>query len=279
MWQAQACKSSYGESIKALEADIQHANTLAAALPGDYDGNCIQMRLSYSPFAPFFLYLIEWMDCRCTDILPNYLGLHHVLVYKDGMPSLSSKEQVATLREFYGMLFSCLLLIKNILENFVSTSQCILLEIIAAVIYPYLRQLEGEFNELEDNNNKRSRCTDVLGRKRMEDRRKHSDKDLERDDECGICMENCTKMVLPNCGHSMCITCFHDWNARSKSCPFCRGSLKRVSSRDLWVLTSIGDVIDAVTLAKENLRRFYLYIENLPVVVPATPIVVYDYML
>nr|XP_008353031.2 E3 ubiquitin-protein ligase AIRP2-like isoform X1 [Malus domestica] len=254
MWQAQACKSSYGESIKALEADIQHANTLwdfcrAAALPGDYDGNCIQMRLSYSPFAPFFLYLIEWMDCCCTDILPNYLGLHHVLVYKDGMPSLSSKEQVATLREFY------------------------------AVIYPYLRQLEGEFNELEDNNNKRSRCTDVLGRKRMEDRRKHSDKDLERDDECGICMENCTKMVLPNCGHSMCITCFHDWNARSKSCPFCRGSLKRVSSRDLWVLTSIGDVIDAVTLAKENLRRFYLYIENLPVVVPATPIVVYDYML
>ncbi|CAN6548805.1 unnamed protein product [Malus baccata var. baccata] len=181
MWQAQACKSSYGESIKALEADIQHANTLAAALPGDYDGNCIQMRLSYSPFAPFFLYLIEWMDCRCTDLLPNYLGLHHVLVYKDGMPSLSSKEQVATLREFY------------------------------AVIYPYLRQLEGEFNELEDNNNKRSRCTDVLGRKRMEDRRKHSDKDLERDDECGICMENCTKMVLPNCGHSMCITCFHDW--------------------------------------------------------------------
>lgn len=204
------------------------------------------------------------------------------------------------------------------------TSECILLEIIAAVIYPYLRQLEGEFNELEDNNNnnnynnKKSRCTDVLSRKKMEGWRKLSDKDQDRDDECGICMENCTRMVLPNCGHSMCITCFHNWyhqlpfslvlvsenwkafyilgitcekylfcnvlelncrNARSQSCPFCRDSLKRVSSRDLWVLTSNCDVIDTVTLAKENLRRFYLYIENLPVVVPATHVVVYDYML
>lgn len=86
-----------------------------------------------------------------------------------------------------------------------------LLEIIAAVIYPYLRQLEGEFNGLEDYNNKRNRFADVSGRKRVEDRRKVPDKDVDRDDECGICMENCTKMVLPNCGHSMCITCFHNW--------------------------------------------------------------------
>ncbi|BBG93968.1 RING/U-box superfamily protein [Prunus dulcis] len=210
----------------------------AAALPKDYGGNCIQMRLSYSPFAPIFLYFIEWMDYSCTDILPNYLGLLHIIVYKvymDGMPSMSSKEQKVTLREFY-----------------------------------------GEFNELEDNNNhnynnKKSRCTDVLSRKKMEGWRKLSDKDQDRDDECGICMENCTKMVLPNCGHSM--------NARSQSCPFCRDSLKRVGSRDLWVLTSNSDVIDTVTLARENLRRFYLYIENLPVVVPATHVVVYDYML
>lgn len=68
-------------------------------------------------------------------------------------------------------------------------------------------------------------------------------------------------------------------NARSQSCPFCRGSLKRVSSTDLWVLTRNSDVIDAVTLAKENLRRFYLYVENIPVIMPATHVVVYDYML
>ncbi|XP_004310017.1 PREDICTED: peroxisome biogenesis factor 10-like [Fragaria vesca subsp. vesca] len=244
MWQDQPSKSCFAESIKALEADIHHANSLAASLPRDYGGNCIQMRLSYSPFAPLFLYFIEWMDYSCTDILPNYLGLLHILVYKvyvDGVPSISSKEQKVTIREFYG------------------------------VIYPYLRQLEGEFNELEDSK-KRSQ-------KRIEDRKNLSDIDLERDDECGICMENYAKMVLPNCGHSMCITCFHDWNARSQSCPFCRGSLKRVSSTDLWVLTRNSDVIDAVTLAKENLRRFYLYVENIPVIMPATHVVVYDYML
>lgn len=56
----------------------------AAALPKDYGGNCIQMRLSYSPFAPIFLYFIEWMDYSCTDILPNYLGLLHIIVYKVG---------------------------------------------------------------------------------------------------------------------------------------------------------------------------------------------------
>uniref|UniRef100_A0A803PHC0 Uncharacterized protein n=1 Tax=Cannabis sativa TaxID=3483 RepID=A0A803PHC0_CANSA len=69
-------------------------------------------------------------------------------------------------------------------------------------------------------------------------------------------------------------------NARSESCPFCRGCLKRVSSTDLWVLTSINDVIDAVTLAKENLRRFYLYIDNLrPFVAPDTHVMLFDYML
>ena len=69
-------------------------------------------------------------------------------------------------------------------------------------------------------------------------------------------------------------------NARSESCPFCRGSLKRVSSTDLWVLTSNSDVIDAVTLAKENLRRFNLYIENLrPFVAPDTHVMLFDYMI
>ncbi|KAH9708440.1 hypothetical protein KPL70_012889 [Citrus sinensis] len=226
-------KSSYRESLKALEADIQHANTLAAALPRDYGGDFVQMRLSYSPFAPLVLFMIEWMDYSCTDTVPSYLGLLNILVYKvyvDGMPALSSKERKATLREFY-------------------------------------------------DNSKRDQCSEISSRKRVEERRKLSDKDLDRNDECGICMENCTKMVLPNCGHSLCVNCFHDWNARSQSCPFCRGSLQRVSSADLWVLISDIDIIDMVTIAKENLRRFYLYIENLPLIVPDTHPFVYDYML
>ena len=38
-------------------------------------------------------------------------------------------------------------------------------------------------------------------------------------------------------------------------------------------------MIDTITLARENLMRFYLYIENLPVVMPDTHLFVYDYML
>lgn len=35
--------------------------------------------------------------------------------------------------------------------------------------------------------------------------------DMEREDECGICLEPCTKMVLPNCCHAMCIRCYRNW--------------------------------------------------------------------
>ncbi|KAJ8758911.1 hypothetical protein K2173_002690 [Erythroxylum novogranatense] len=251
MYQKQPTRSSsFRESLKALEADVQHANSLAGALPGDASGNHVQMRLSYSPFAPFILFFVEWMDYSCTDALPNYLGLLHILVYKayvDGMPMLSSKERKASLREFY------------------------------AVIYPSLRQLESELVEFEDN--QINQKIDVLNKMRMENRRKLVDNDIERDEECGICLENGAKMVLPNCVHSLCMSCFHDWNVRSKSCPFCRGSLRRVRSGDLWVLISSDDIVDAVTVAKENLRHFYLYLENLPLVVHETHAFLFDYMI
>ena len=35
--------------------------------------------------------------------------------------------------------------------------------------------------------------------------------DFDREDECGICLEPCTKMVLPSCCHAMCINCYRDW--------------------------------------------------------------------
>ncbi|KAF5741131.1 putative protein binding protein [Tripterygium wilfordii] len=223
----------------------------AASIPGDYGGDGVQMRLSYSPFAPLVLFLFEWMDYSCTDTLPSSLGLLHIFVYKscvDGTPTSTSKERKASLREFY------------------------------AVIYPLLMQLEAEFVELEDKN-KRPRGTNTLSRKRVEERRKASDKDFEKDEECGICMENIAKMVLPNCGHSLCLRCFRDWNERSQSCPFCRGSLRRVGSMDLWVLISNGDIVDAVTLANENLSRFYNYVESLPLVMPETHTFLFDYMI
>ncbi|KAG9446319.1 hypothetical protein H6P81_012447 [Aristolochia fimbriata] len=179
--------SSYRETLKALEADIQHANTLAAAIPRAYGGEYLQMKLSYSPLAPIFFFLMQWMDCSCTYSVPSYLGLLHVLIYKvhlDGNTSLSSYERKASLKEFY------------------------------AVIYPLLQQLEAELVELEDPKQK-ARSMEMISRKRVEERRKLSDKDLEREDECGICMELCSKIVLPNCNHAMCISCYRDWNLRS----------------------------------------------------------------
>nr|GEY82065.1 hypothetical protein [Tanacetum cinerariifolium] len=103
-----------------------------------------------------------------------------------------------------------------------------------AVIYTSLKQLDGHLIELKDVN----------------DKKKTYRKDVGRDDKCGICMESGAKMALPNCGHSMCIGCFHDWNTRSKSCPYCRGSLKKARSGDLWVLTGESDSVDLLTLAK-----------------------------
>ncbi|GMH01532.1 hypothetical protein Nepgr_003371 [Nepenthes gracilis] len=247
----QPSKSSYKESIKALEADIEHANNLAAALSRDYCVDCIQMRLSYGPLAPLFLYLVEWLDCSCTDSILNFMGLFYILVYKvyaDGMPSNPSQEKKATPKEFYD------------------------------VIYPSLRQLQGDVVELEESE-KRSKSSQVWSRRRTEDMRKFPEKDFEKDDECGICMEPCMKMVLPRCGHSMCIRCFRDWNARSRSCPFCRGSLKKVSSKDLWVLITNRDVIDTTTIARENISRFYLYIDSLTPVVADTNVFAYDYMI
>ncbi|XP_038987364.1 E3 ubiquitin-protein ligase AIRP2-like [Phoenix dactylifera] len=252
MLQSQLARSSsFRGSLKTLEADIHHANTLADTIHRAYGGACLQMKLSYSPLAPFFLFLIQWMDCTCCYSLPSYLGLLHILIYKvytDGNTTISTFERRASLSQFY------------------------------AVIYPSLQQLEGFLME-KDESKDRGRCKELMSRKRMEVWRKLSDKDMERENECGICMEICTKMVLPNCNHAMCINCYRDWNTRSQSCPFCRGSLKRVRSRDLWVLTSNGDVVDTVTLEKENLRRFHGYIDSLPLRVPDSLFLVYyDYL-
>lgn len=234
-------------SLKALEADIHHANTLAHAIHRAYGGACVQMRLSYSSMAPIILNLIQWMDCSCSlsYTLPSYLGLLEVLVYKvyvDEDASISTIERRASLKEFY------------------------------AIIYPFLQQLEG--NLMDKDCKDKGWCKESAaggGRKLVADD--------DREDECGICLETCTKMVLPNCNHAMCINCYRDWYTRSQSCPFCRGSLKRVRSRDLWVLTGDDDVIDTVTLEKENVKHFLSFIDSLPLIVPDNMLLVYyDYL-
>ncbi|KAK4844421.1 hypothetical protein QYF36_020087 [Acer negundo] len=231
---------SYQDSLKILEADVQQANMLAASIPRGKSGFGLQIKLVYNHFAPILMFLLQWMDCSCTCLISSYLNLFHVVVYKvrsDGRPDISSFGRKATIREFY------------------------------TVILPHLQRLFNDSSELEVAKEE-GPGFEMVVRKRLEDTKKLSDMDLEREDECGICLELCTKVVLPSCCHAMCINCYRDWSTRSESCPFCRGSLKRVNSEDLWVLTCSNDVIDTQTVSNEDMLRFYLYINNLPKDIP-----------
>lgn len=245
-------RPSFKDSLKVLEADIQHANMLAASIPRAKGGAFLQMKLVYNHLAHIFLFLLQWMDCSSTCLFPSYLNLFHIVMYRvcpNGRTDISSHGRKATITEFY------------------------------AVILPSLQRLHGNLLEL-DNTEEEGHSTELVVRSRAEERRKISKADFEREDECGICLESCTKMVLPNCCHAMCINCYHDWNTRSESCPFCRGSLKRVNSGDLWVLPCSSDLVDTETVLKEDMLRFYLYINSLPIDIPdAVFLVYYEYLI
>ncbi|KAJ4773726.1 RING/U-box superfamily protein [Rhynchospora pubera] len=237
-------RKSFKDSLKLLEADIQHANTLASDFSREYDGACLQMRLSYSPAAHFFLFLVQWTDCS----LAGALGLLRILIYKvyvDGTTTMSTHERKASIREFY------------------------------AVIFPSLLQLQKGISDVDDNRQK-AICLERYKKRVDEERMAFSEIDVEREEECGICMEMNSKVVLPNCSHSMCLRCYRDWTARSQSCPFCRDSLKRVNSADLWMFTDSRDVVDMATITRDNLRRLFNYIEKLPLVIPDSVLEAYD---
>jgi len=248
----QLAGSSYQDSLEVLEADIQHANALANAIPRAKGGARLQMKLVYNHLAPLFLFLLQWMDCSCTCLLPRYLSFFHILVYKvytDGRPNISTHGRKATIKDFY------------------------------AVILPSLQRLHGSLEESKAAK-EWNQGMESSGRNRLEGDGKLVNVNLEREDECGICLEPCTKMVLPNCCHAMCIKCYRNWNTKSESCPFCRGSLKRVNSEDLWVLTCNDDVVDVETVSKEDLLRFYLYVNSLPKDYPdALFLVYYEYLI
>eukprot|EP00250_Pteridium_aquilinum_P006642 c16520_g1_i1 orf=435-1169(+) len=217
----------FKESVKLLEADIQHANTMALGLPKEKEEACLQMRLCFGP--QFLLCFFSWADCS----LVGALGLLHILIYrvlKDGTTTMSIHERRASLSEFYGY------------------------------ILPSLQGLDGGITEREVLE-QRAVCIERY-KKRHEDG--ESQADIERDQECGICFETVSKVVLPGCNHSMCFKCYRDWRSRSTSCPFCRVSLKRVNSGDLWILMDYNDVKNAKNLTDDNLRRLYMYIDKLP---------------
>ncbi|XP_059443870.1 E3 ubiquitin-protein ligase AIRP2-like isoform X1 [Corylus avellana] len=250
-YQQLAARPSYQDSLKVLEADIQHANVLAASIPRGKGGACLQMRLVYNHLVPLLLFLLQRMDCSCTCLLSSYLNLFQIIVYEvrsDGKPDVSSCGRRATIKEFY------------------------------SVILPSLQRLNGNSSELDITQEEGSGFKMAV-RKKLENKRKISDVDLDREDECGICLESCTKMVVPDCCHAMCSNCYCNWNTRSESCPFCRGSLKRVDSGDLWVLTCSSDVVDTQTVLKEDMMRLSLYINSLPRDIPdALFLMYYEYL-
>ncbi|KAK6943119.1 hypothetical protein RJ641_028496 [Dillenia turbinata] len=237
-------RKSFKDSLKALEADIQHANTLASDYPREVDGACLQMRLSYSPVAHLFLFLIQWADCH----LAGALGFIRILIYKayaDGKTTMSIHERKASIKQFYG------------------------------VIFPSLLQLERGITDVEERKQKELWATKYRRKNNM-DKGKLSETDREREEECGICMEMKSKVVLPHCNHSMCMKCYRNWRARSQSCPFCRDSLKRVNSGDLWIYMDKREIADLSLVSKENLARLFMYINKLPLVVPDPMFATYD---
>ena len=86
---------AFRDSLKVLEVDIQHANTLFGACvvhhvvnsslavchrpsecSRDYDRACLQMRMSYSPAMRIFLFLMKWTNCS----LAGTVGLLRILL-------------------------------------------------------------------------------------------------------------------------------------------------------------------------------------------------------
>ncbi|KAK9050066.1 hypothetical protein SSX86_030963 [Deinandra increscens subsp. villosa] len=243
---------SYRDSLRVLEVDIQFANMLAESIPRDKSGAFIRMEMGYSDMAYILSFLLQWINSPCSCLLQTCLNCCYVVVHKvfpDKRPKLTSRGRKASIREFYD------------------------------VILPSLKRLGPNPLELDINeDNVQAFRTNPM--KKTEKKTKSSELDMEREDECGICLEPCTKMVLPDCCHAMCINCYHDWNMRSVSCPFCRGSLKRVNSGDLWVLPCRGDVVDQKTVSKEDKKRFYNYINKLPKDIPDAVFLVYnDYLI
>ncbi|XP_023764031.1 E3 ubiquitin-protein ligase AIRP2 [Lactuca sativa] len=225
---------NYKDSLKALEADIQHANTIALNSPKDDNGACFQMRIYFSPAVDLFSYLFPWADCK----IAGALGLLRVFVYQlyaDGKTSMDVHERKASIRQFYG------------------------------VIFPSIMQLQSGIMDLEERKNKEI-CLKKYSRKDGLEKGKLSNDDIERESECGICMETKTKVVLPNCTHSLCFKCYRDWHGRSRSCPFCRETLKGLKVADLWICVEASDAADLAIILKENSKRLFMYIEKLPLV-------------
>ncbi|KAF3631546.1 putative LRR receptor-like serine/threonine-protein kinase-like [Capsicum annuum] len=230
-------KKSFKDSLKALEADIQHANTLASDYPREYDGASFQMRLSYSPCAQFFLFLVQWTDCHFAGAL----GLLRILIYKayeDGKTGMYIHERKASIKQFYG------------------------------VIFPSLLQLQRGITDIDDRKQREICATKY---RRRDETNKGKVDFLAVTSLNVIGEENYSYWSLRGLSAYRVLS----WRARSQSCPFCRDSLKRVNSGELWIYTNLCDIKDLSAIMRENMKRLLMYIEKLPVIYPDPALVSY----
>nr|XP_007155514.1 hypothetical protein PHAVU_003G208100g [Phaseolus vulgaris]ESW27508.1 hypothetical protein PHAVU_003G208100g [Phaseolus vulgaris] len=159
---------SFLDPLKALQADIQHANVLAASIPRGKGEDYLQMKLVYSKLAPIFLFLFQWLDysCSCCSCLPSsHLNLFRV--HTNGKSDMYSSGRKAAIREFF------------------------------SVILPSLQRLHDdsvEANIAKENDHN----IEMISNRSKEYKRKGSDLDLEREHECGICLESTTKILYVN---------------------------------------------------------------------------------
>ncbi|XP_073035865.1 E3 ubiquitin-protein ligase AIRP2-like isoform X1 [Primulina eburnea] len=233
-------RKSFKESLNDIEADVEHANALAAAIPGAKSGTRLEMKLVYNHMAPLLLHLLEWMECSCLCFSPRYLNLSYILickVYEDGTPKMSAHARKASINDFYG------------------------------IILPSLEQLHSDMAKL-DGTNADNLVSESTSKKRQDKEGESSSSDPLKDGECGICLVSQAEIVLPDCYHSMCSKCHYRWISRSESCPFCRDNLQGLEPIDLWYLTSKDEIADPATIFAEDLQNFCLYIKNLPKVLP-----------
>ncbi|XWS37530.1 hypothetical protein CRYUN_Cryun19dG0051200 [Craigia yunnanensis] len=112
------------------------------------------MRLSYSIF---FLFLVQWTDCQLACVL-GFLRILIYMTYTDSETTMFVYERKANIREFYAIIFHSLL------------------------------QLQRGITDLEDRKLKEV-CTMKYHWKDEFEKGKLSEIDLEREEECEICME------------------------------------------------------------------------------------------
>lgn len=82
--------------------------------------------------------------------------------------------------------------------------------VMTGVIFPSLLQLSRGITDVDDRKQKEI-CASKFKKRDELNKGKLSEIDIEREEECGICMEMRSKIVLPTCNHSMCMKCYRTW--------------------------------------------------------------------